>query len=619
MNRLSILTVFALTASGPVAHALTFGKNPVGFRTFEASRQHVSAHPFSLDSMLDHRGSLLLQAGQVDFDEAVAMHLRNRLKNPVVQIRSSKSGNSMGLTGGRESYDYRFYVNGIPLCEYHVRAHELSDRSVFMLGNVPDVDSYDAGPSEWPDFNQTWVNVTASIRQESGQNSIQLRHRSKCLLTANQRLMPVWKVKVDAGGLPYYALADAYETVSFEAGFFDIDKTASVFEHNILSGSLQNVTLKDLSADGTMHSTYLKTVIPSGWTRIQSTSTSLEFPTTDKRFEELQAYANAQRHFDYFASIGFQWYGPAPLELRLHVKPQGRANNALFMPGSDFDGSLPSISIDDGDGEELRNLVTDSDVMSHEFGHHVIYKTLRKVDGESLVLHEGLADFFAFARTSDGCLGESICPEKSGACIVENQCLRTSVNNLKYDDATWNQWAGARYRLGHLHGQLISGMLWDLLKSGDVPVEDLPKLVLQAISYFQESSGFRDLMLGLFTADKELYGSKYGEKIKAAAEARNLGEFFSDVDLTKEIPKLEGTDGAANLPASEQPAENKEESGNENIFNKCGSIAGDTPSGGYLILILALLLPLTLRLRSAQPVKVRTKPQDRNAKQTTRR
>ena len=284
------------------------------------------------------------------------------------------------------------------------------------------------------------------------------------------------------------------------------------------------------------------------------------------------------------------------------------------MPGSDADGSLPSISIDDGDGEELRNLVSDSDVVSHEFGHHVIYKTLRKVDGESLVLHEGLADFFAFSRTQDGCLGESICPMGSSACILEGQCLRTSINTLKYQDEVWKQWAGSRNRLGHLHGQLISGMLWDLAKSGDVPVTVLPKLVLSGIGYFHQSSGFRDLMLGLFTADKELYASAYGAKIKAAAEARGLGEFISDVELDKDIPQLLGTSPIDNTPV-DVPEEKKESKGNENPFNKCGSIPGSAGgTGGLLIIILVLLFPLLGQLKKPEPVRVPVKNNTRRKK-----
>lgn len=603
IHRLTVLTALTIASISPAANALTLGKKQAGFRTLEGSRLNVHAHSFG--TVLEH-GNALYQSGKVALDQAVAMHLRGKLLNPIMQIRSKQITSGFGLLNNTNSFDYSFYVNGVPLCEYQVRAHELKDRSVFMLGQVPDIDPYDNGPTEWPDFTLSWENIVRSARSESGQNSIRLTHRSKCLITANQRLMAVWNVTVNAGGLNYHALADAYETISLRPGFFDFDGSAKVYPQNRLSGSPTSVSLKGLIGDGTLRSAYLKTVVPSGWTAAVETSHVFNYAPTDTRFEEAQAYANVQRHFDYFRGIGFEWYGPAPLEVRIHFKPQGRPNNALFQPGSESNGTFPSITIDDGDGIELQNLITDTDVVAHEFGHHVIFRTLQETSGESLVLHEGLADFFSFARTNDGCLGESICPNGSLACSVKNQCLRTAINSLKYEDSMWMHWAGSRYRLGHLHGQVISGLLWDLMKDGDIPASELPKLVYRAITYFQKSSGFRDLMLALFTADKELYAGQYGAKIKAAAEARNLTEFFSDVDLGKEIPKLSGTDGSGSLPMTGSEPEKKKDSGNDNPFSICGTIAGNTPSGSFIILLLALLLPLTLRLR-AQPERVRVK------------
>src|SRR5690606_12497926 len=115
---------------------------------------------------------------------------------------------------------------------------------------------------------------------------------------------------------------------------------------------------------------------------------------------------------------------------------------------------------------------------------------------------------------------------------------------------------------------------------------DLPKLVLRAISYFQESSGFRDLMLGLFTADKEMFAGKYGAKIKAAAENRNLTEFIADVDLSKDIPQLQGTEKNSSVPTGGTPDEKREDKGSDNPFNKCGSITGIPETGGLTLLVL---------------------------------
>ncbi len=612
----------ATLISIPTAQALTLGKIPGGFKPLDQVRKEVNAHPFGLEKLINSNGRMLFKYGQISFEEAMTSHLRDAIKNPLIEIRNTTTTSGFNLRNGVKSSDFRFFVNGAPFCEYHVRAHELSDRSILMLGNVPDIDTYEAAPSEWPDFNLAWDRIVESVSEETGQSSVILKHRSKCIVSVNQKLMAVWKVKVDAGGLPYFALADGYETISTEPGYFHVDSTAKVYEANRLSGALVSVNLKDLATDGTLSSTFIKTSVPKKWKQAKSTNNVFDFAPTDERFDEVQVYANIQKHFDYFKSLGFEWYGPAPMNVRIHAtffpkddKPKVTPNNALFVPGSDFDGTLPSISIDDGDGEVLRNLISDSDVVSHEFGHHVIYKTLTEVSGESLVLHEGLADFFAFARTQDGCLGESICPVGSNSCIVEGQCLRTSINTLKYHDEVWKDWAGTYNKLGHLHGQLISGMLWDLIQSGDIPASVLPKLVLSGIGYFHESSGFRDLILGLFTADKELYASAYGAKIKAAAEARGLGDFISDVDLSKDIPQLLGTTQIDSEPIEDAPASKKKSKGSENPFSQCGSITGSTGgTGGLLVVILALLFPLLGRLKKPEPVRVPVKGNSRSKK-----
>src|SRR5690606_34583582 len=106
-------------------------------------------------------------------------------------------------------------------------------------------------------------------------------------------------------------------------------------------------------------------------------------------------------------------------------------------------------------------LSTNSDVVAHEFGHHVEFESLQETRGESLVMNEGLTDYFAMARSGDSCLGESICPYNSSINCEVNQkapkqsCLR-SATAVKYvlNENTKTD--------AHFKSQFISGMLWDL-------------------------------------------------------------------------------------------------------------------------------------------------------------
>src|SRR5690606_2594621 len=151
--------------------------------------------------------------------------------------------------------------------------------------------------------------------------------------------------------------------------------------------------------------------------------------------------------------------------------------------------------VGDGDGEKLQNLPKDSDVVSHELGHHVIFQSLTSTKGESLVMHEGLADYFAFARTDDPCLGESICPAGSPVgCELESQCLRTADNTYVLNVDTKSE--------EHFKSQFISGMLWDL-RDNAVPAQDLDEMVIQATGMLLSNSGYHDLILTLMLADKD--------------------------------------------------------------------------------------------------------------------
>ena len=215
----------------------------------------------------------------------------------------------------------------------------------------------------------------------------------------------------------------------------------------------------------------------------------------------------------YFIENGFE----APnsqIKLVAHaIMTNGDKNNAVYIP------SGPYIRIGDGDGEILQNLGTDGDVVSHELGHHVIFQSLTSTSGESLVLHEGLADFLTFSRTGDACLGESICPANPAynICEVQGQCLRTADNDITFEGENWPNEV-------HKRGQLISGLLRDLSVEYGIEEQTITKTTLRAITYLAASSGYRDFIVSMLVADKELNNEQHGCTIWEAAIERGLEE-----------------------------------------------------------------------------------------------
>ncbi len=585
----------ALTLPASGAFGLGFQTADHAFRRMPVSSTRFALHPFQGEQEKP-RGFSLFEAGRLSFNDTIVRALRDKMTNPLLEIRT-KDASGLGLaSSGTKSHEIRFYVGGVPVCGFQMKAHELSDRSTLVLGDLPNVDLNEPLPSkEWPDLELSFDQVKDHV----GTEQVKVLSYSKCLYASGGSLLPVWNMKIEVGSLPYRVLTDAYEVVALEAGFFDVDGTATAYDFNTLEGSKKTQTLTGLTGDGTLTSDFLKTYVPSGYTRANSPDHKFDFAETDKQFEEVQTYFHAQSHFDFFSKLGFEWYGPKPIQIKIHVKPGGASNNALFTPGSDVEEILPQIQIDDGDGSVLRNLVTDGDVVSHEFGHHVIYKTLTSTSGESLILHEGLSDGFVFMRTGNACLGESICPKGSSACILDGQCLRSGEIDLKYDDSDWNAWS----RQGHLRGQLISGFVWDLFKGGKMSQENVSALFFKAISYFRDDSGIRDFVLAVFSADRDLYAGANFDLIKATADAHNLGQFISDVQ-PNQIPQLEGTSSA--LPSDPADDEGKKKKkGDDNPF-RCGTIA--MPSGDLATLFLILMISLPLIVAGApvrQPSKAK--------------
>ena len=601
------------------AIALTSSFGPLPFATLGEGTTELQVHPFSGDAVrLGPRGLSLFESGQVDLDEAVRSVIGARLGHPAVAIKGQTSAGGLGLVEPAQGpLSYRLEVRGVPLCDYEVKAHRLADQKAFIIGRVPKLVATDNGPlaTDWPDPELARYAARRDLRQSTGSSNVVAGPGRKCLHVQAGHLLPVWDFVVQVDDLTYRVLADGYEVLAAEPRFFDATATARAYQFNKLSGKSSSWQLADLNADSTLTNSFLTTVVPSTYQRALASGGVFDFPDSDPRFDEVQAFVHANLHFEWFKSLGFKWYGPQPLQIKIHFKPNGSSNNALFTPGADG-VSLPSIQIDDGDGIVLQNLISDGDVVSHEFGHHVIFNTLRSTEGESLVLHEGLADTFVFFRTGDACLGESICPQGSTACILPNKCLRSGETSVAYNDTTWQSWGGGSGRLGHLHGQLISGLMWDLRKSGAIGATDLQALLFKAISYFHETSGFKDFLLSLLIANRELFQCKYDGALRSAFNSRGLSGFLAGVDQgCSSIPDLAGqgkvTDSSQSTAVASGGSSGTDRKGGSPL--KCGveprHAAGSATPAEWLVLIFALAAPAFAPWARRAAVKIRARRQ----------
>ncbi len=474
-------------------------------------------------------GPAFQAARSLDVDDAVRAHVAARVSLTQLEMRAEPTVEF----GGTRSHSFRFRFRGLPLCTGMLRAHERADGSLLIFGRAPDLAEGAAVPGrELPDASRAKDLAVRWATEELGAKVVTSRVRSACYAAADRRLHGAWRIEIEADGMPYRLFVDEDRIHAVEERFFSADGQARVFPSNRLSGEAELAPLTGLVGNGTLTSTYLKTLVPNGWPSAVGVGEVFDFAPDALEFDEVQAFYHGSTHLAFAETIGFGLRGiegRLPIQVRLHTPPNGLKNNALYLEGDE--DSHPRVIIDDGDGLGLRNLASDRDVISHELGHHLIFKTLKRKTGEGLVLHEGLADFLVFARTGDGCLGESICPAGSASCQVAGQCLRSAAVAVAFDDDTWKEWARRRNgSLGHLHSQLISGMLWGLRERGEIAADELTHTVARSIGLLAEQSGIREFLLSLFAADEELFGKKNFARIYAAAIQRNLGSFLDGVE-----------------------------------------------------------------------------------------
>lgn len=204
-------------------------------------------------------------------------------------------------------------------------------------------------------------------------------------------------------------------------------------------------------------------------------------PADNLNFDQVQSYYAATRALAWFETK-FGFVLAAPLPVRVHADLGAQSGGAYVPPPTG-----PEVRIG-ADTASLVNLARDSDVVSHELSHHIIYQHVQSSRGESGILHEGTADYFAYAINGDPNLGESVVPGKP--------YLRTAAlaADLRYDTLPEDT-------PSHKAGQYWSAVLWDLRQTLG---ESADQLVYVSLSYLGPNSGLRDGLLALVNADRDL-------------------------------------------------------------------------------------------------------------------
>ena len=473
---------------------LIFFTQTISLLGFSSADHRVLVNPYLKGQQQE---KLFLQGKENDWKEFLE---REFLTNPFLSLREKSSSN---LVHGTRVFSYFF--KGKPICQKEIKLIERGEGEVpLVLGDKISL-SFQFKKEGQFGFVKEAKNLLDDFYDGVDFSSFE----ETCYYFKEDSLIPSYQLRGEVLGKPYKFFVSKNEILETRELFFQIQQgeknpTLGVFQvysENSVTSSLEKFSY-EVSGSGFLENKSFEIFLEpyeNGKERkkVYSEKNAFIFSPEEDFYKPTSLFVHAQGMYQYFLDLGYQEWRDQKIVLRAYVTFEGDKNNAMYVPYDDEFSDAPSLSFGEGDGIVLQNILMDANVVSHELTHHIVFQNLRSTSGESLIIHEGLADYFTFAYSGNACLGESICPADSDACVLMGECLRTGENNLTHD-VNSTDW--------HYEGQVLSGTLWDLRKSlgGDV----LDKIVFKSLSFFSERTGFYGFILSLMRADENLYSGK---------------------------------------------------------------------------------------------------------------
>jgi len=621
MNTIQATAVagFLLGVMPPLAMALVSdGSRQFSFHT--PSEKRLLLHPWQAGGMKLHQASPdhfralnLMESGRTSFSQTVARLLQLEGLHPQIRIKRQEPPKAFGLVQSQQRDHLDFFAGKHRLCEFRVNAHLLSMQSPMISGRMPLVENVQTFTSDaWGPIDHAisyFVKEHARVRERPLPKVVTEIEREACLVVVEGTLQPVWQFIVDLDGLPYLARATAHKVYHEEPRYFHAIGRTRSYLTNSHAGDIIYTTVGNMSGNGQLSSSTFE-VSSERDNKVLQCTHEFYFTEDDPAFLQTNAFSNATRIFAWYnETFGFEWgEDNAAMEIKIHKLFDGDSNNAVYIPGDAKVNRKPQIQIGEGANNVLQNLLTDVGVLAHEFGHHVIFRHVTHTKDQSLVLHEGLADFFTFFFEGSPCLGPSICPEGSTACWEVDKCLRTALNEFNYNSQNLPQAA-------HLRSQLISGMLWDLHKDFDHSLPKIAKVVYGALEMLSTTTSYEEFITSLVAADEEIFGGELCQDILDNASARGFEAIAAGITCTNDEslykePEASENDGVGDVLLATSDSE--DDLGEFSLTDSCNVISNakqgkkgskdwwscgtvSTQASGplsYLGTLLALLLPM---------------------------
>lgn len=426
-----------------------------------------------------------------------------------------------------EYWDFTF--QGLKLHKMYVRMHFNRNQLVMLRAAFP---AYRLSASEVEQFEFTPPkDLGFDFDKEREQ-----RFEEKVLANAGGMLAPAWLLRTKNLQTEQISelLIEAQNGAVLESNTdrtLPLLQTARVFAKGPGDGQIIETTLPDLTGTGHLDGRYFKVYAPDDHSsRVEANGSLLAFDPNQEKdnvsFDQVQAYYTASRGIEWFTKTLSLAHPPAPIPVRVNALVRGSPANALFVPPP----FGPEIKVGRGN-DSIRNLARETDVILHELAHHIIYQHITSDTGEAGILHEGIADYFAYVINGDPYLGETV--------EVGQPYLRTAMlpENERFDLLDPKKGK-------HKAGEIWSALLWQI--HGDLKEKlgkGAEKIVYGALPYIGPGGGFKDALLALLNADRDqnplspenpefgIYGQSKCT-ILAAAVNRGFATFIENLDAS---------------------------------------------------------------------------------------
>jgi hypothetical protein len=436
---------------------------------------------------------------------------------PVPDLTSQK------LLKNTQFMKYNLFINDTPLCHYKIATYTIGNR-LNISGNFPTKSMTIEKHTSLP----TVKNFERTIRSKI-KGFTKTKNPTKCFYIKDDIAYKSLKATVFINNLPYEIIANKNKIFHIEKKFFSMQTdnkiTTQIYQkkaEDLSPKTLIKITLNNVSDTGELCSNKFKIVKPNSYDIAQDSEFKFFYNTEENKFEQVTMFTNATLHTNWIENIGKTTWPSSQIKLILHEEPEvlGKNNVARYTPMNEQGDSV--LELGQGDGIILDNLRIDPDVISHEANHHFIYQNITSVQGESLVLHEGLADALVMLKTQDPCLGEWICP--TDITCLSTKCLRTADNDMRYDSKDFQRYPT------HVKSQLISGLVWDIAKETDN--ESTAKIIISSIKLLGEEAIIADFLQAIIDTEDILYNKKNCETIVNAMNNRGFSSLLNQYNIT---------------------------------------------------------------------------------------